>query len=228
MNSSKLTPAQEAREVIETETRCHQAATLEPAFLVAMRYLPDHQKLCDSCFCLDAIIVSYLGQILQTSYAVQPSASCRVRLCQLAGLSPLTQYVKRGGFYRWWNTWSAYTGFTLQEDGTPTVMEQESSHPRPLQINNNCLLDLHSSYEKRLKPGLQEGKDFKLVFESTWHLLHGWYGGEPACMRRWVGGAHPWVEVYALQLIIRRSSDQKESQLFIPREVCTSSKPCYL
>ena len=145
---------------------------------------------------------------------------CGVRLSHLAGLSPLTQYVKCGGFYRWWNTWSAYTGFNLQEDGTPIVIEQETSRPRPLQINNNCLLDLQNSYEKHLKPGLQEGKDFKLVFESTWHLLHGWYGGEPACMRRWVGGAHPWVEVYALQLIIRRSSDQKESQLFIPREVC--------
>lgn len=61
MSSSKLTPAQEAREVIDTETRCHQAATLEPAFLVAMRYLPDLQKLCETCFSLAAIIVSYLG-----------------------------------------------------------------------------------------------------------------------------------------------------------------------
>ena len=38
MISSLLTPAEEAREVIETETRCHQAATPEPAFLIAMRY----------------------------------------------------------------------------------------------------------------------------------------------------------------------------------------------
>ena len=105
----------------------------------------------------------------------------------------------------------------------PVVLEQEKPPSRPLSINNNCLLDPPPSYEKRLKPGLEEGKDYKLVYESTWHLLHGWYGGEPACMRRWVGGTHPWVEVYALQLIIRRSSDQKEAQLFIPREVCQST-----
>ena len=100
------------------------------------------------------------------------------------------------------------------------VVEHSDPSPRPLQINNNCLLDPYNTFEKRLKPGLQEGKDFKLVFESTWKLLHGWYGGEPACMRRWVGDTHRWVEVYALQLIIRRSSDQKEYQLFLPREVC--------
>ena len=40
-------PAEEARQVIETETRCHRAETKEPAFLVAMRYLgprnfPEH------------------------------------------------------------------------------------------------------------------------------------------------------------------------------------------
>lgn len=49
MNMSILTPAQEAREVIETETRCHQAETPEPAFLVAMRCLsalPNLRKAC--------------------------------------------------------------------------------------------------------------------------------------------------------------------------------------
>lgn len=101
----------------------------------------------------------------------------------------------------------------------PVVVEHDEPPPRPQQISNTCLLCPMNTFEKQLKPGLQEGKDYKLVYESTWHLLHGWYGGEPACMRRWVGGTHPWVEVYALQLIIRRSSDQKESQLFIPREV---------
>lgn len=107
----------------------------------------------------------------------------------------------------------------MQQNDTPVVTEPEDRPTRPPPISNSCLLDPVSNFDKRLKPGLQEGKDYKLVYESTWHLLHDWYGGEPACMRRWVGGAQPWVEVYALQLIIRRSSDQKENQLFIPREV---------
>ena len=34
-------PAEEARQVIETETRCHRAETKEPAFLIAMRYTSD-------------------------------------------------------------------------------------------------------------------------------------------------------------------------------------------
>ncbi|KAL3142431.1 hypothetical protein ABBQ38_002762 [Trebouxia sp. C0009 RCD-2024] len=113
----------------------------------------------------------------------------------------------------------------------PVVVEHDEPPPRPQQISNTCLLCPMNTFEKQLKPGLQEGKDYKLVYESTWHLLHGWYGGEPACMRRWVGGTHPWVEVYALQLIIRRSSDQKESQLFIPREAKKSelkTKACQL
>lgn len=37
LDSLERTPSQEARVVIETETRCHEAATLEPAFLIAMR-----------------------------------------------------------------------------------------------------------------------------------------------------------------------------------------------
>ena len=131
----------------------------------------------------------------------------------------LCLFFKQRGVFRWWNLWSAHSGFTLQEDGSPAVVDLEDRPARPAPIDNSCLFDVSNS-EKQLQPGLLEGKDYKLVYESTWHLLHGWYGGEPACMRRWVGGAYPWVEVYALQLIIRRSSDQKESQLFIPREVC--------
>lgn len=45
MSSTSLTPAQEAREVIETETRCYQATTPEPAFLIAMRSVLAPQRL---------------------------------------------------------------------------------------------------------------------------------------------------------------------------------------
>lgn len=107
----------------------------------------------------------------------------------------------------------------MLEIGIPTVTEDRNTYPKPLQINNNSLFDPHNTFVQRLKSGLQEGKDFKLVFESTWQLLHGWYGGGAACMRRWIGGMDPWHLVHALQLIIRRSPDQKECQVFLPGEV---------
>ena len=56
MSMSILTPAQEAREVIDTETRCHQAEILEPAFLVAMRYLPVPPTLA-KCACLVQVLL---------------------------------------------------------------------------------------------------------------------------------------------------------------------------
>ncbi|DBA81599.1 hypothetical protein WJX77_011258 [Trebouxia sp. C0004] len=158
-----LSPAEEARKVIDTETRCHQAEIKEPAFLIAMS---------------------------------------------------------------WWNAWTSYSGFTLQEGDAPSVQERQehdSQPPRPSSIDNRSLVALPPpcdpfSSEKQLKPDLLEGTDYKLVFESTWKLLHQWYGGEPAFVRQWVGGAQPYVEIYALQLIIMRSSDNKEANLFIKRE----------
>ena len=131
----------------------------------------------------------------------------------------------------WWNAWISYSGFTLQEGDAPSVRERQEHDfqpARPGSINNSSLVALSSpAYplpaEKQLKPGLLEGTDYKLVSESTWKLLHKWYDGAPAFVRQWVGGAQPYVEVYALQLIIMRSSDSKEADLFITREVCRSS-----
>ncbi|KAL0051320.1 hypothetical protein WJX82_005625 [Trebouxia sp. C0006] len=176
MITPDLSPAEEARKVIDTETRCHQAEIKEPAFLIAMS---------------------------------------------------------------WWNAWTSYSGFTLQEGDAPSVQERqehESQPPRPSSIDNSSLVAFASpsdpfSSEKQLKSDLLEGTDYKLVFESTWKLLHEWYGGEPAFVRQWVGGAQPYVEIYALQLIIMRSSDNKEANLFITREAKKSelkTKACQL
>ncbi len=41
MITPDLSPAKEARKVIDTETRCHQAEIKEPAFLIAMRCFSD-------------------------------------------------------------------------------------------------------------------------------------------------------------------------------------------
>ena len=130
----------------------------------------------------------------------------------------------------WWNAWTSYSGFTLQEGDAPSVQERQehdSQPPKPSSIDNNSLVAFASpsdafdpfSSEKQLRSDLLEGTHYKLVFESTWKLLHQWYGGEPAFVRQWVGGAQPYVEIYALQLIIMRSSDNKEANLFITREV---------
>ncbi len=127
----------------------------------------------------------------------------------------------------WWNAWTSYSGFTLQEGDAPSVQERQehdSQPPRPSSIDNSSLVASASpsdpfSSEKQLKQDLLEGTHYKLVFESTWKLLHQWYGGDPAFVRQWVGGAQPYVEIYALQLIIIRSSDNKEANLFITREV---------
>ena len=54
MTPRRLTPAQEAHEVIATETRCHQAPTPEPAFLIAMRSVLGLQKLREPCACVAA------------------------------------------------------------------------------------------------------------------------------------------------------------------------------
>ncbi len=126
------------------------------------------------------------------------------------------------GLRSWWNAWTNYSGFTLQQGDTAVVRQREESElqpPRPPAIDNNSLVLYQGAQEKKLKPGLVEGTHYKLVFESTWKLLHQWYDGEPAFVRQWVGGTQPFVEVYALQLTIRRSSDSKEGQLFITREV---------
>lgn len=42
MITPDLSPAEEARKVIDTETRCHQAEIKEPAFLIAMRCCSDN------------------------------------------------------------------------------------------------------------------------------------------------------------------------------------------
>lgn len=120
MNSSQLTPAQEAREVIETETRCHQAATLEPAFLVAMRYLPDLQRLCESWICLIVIMVTCLGHIPQNSYTAQPCASYRMRfvptcrfvssnsVCEVRWLLQVVEHMERVHRVHSSRRWHAY------------------------------------------------------------------------------------------------------------------------
>ena len=93
---------------------------------------------------------------------------------------------------------------------------------RPSEIDNSDLVVSEINKDvKNLKPNLVEGQDYILLYESTWKLLHSWYGGETAFMRQWVGGTNgpAFVEVYMLQLIISRSSDNKEAQLFITREV---------
>lgn len=60
MTSCRLTPGQEAREVIDTETRCHQAPIPEPAFLIAMRSVLGLQKLREPFACLAASTFVYI------------------------------------------------------------------------------------------------------------------------------------------------------------------------
>lgn len=72
MTSSRLTPAQEAREVIETETRCHQAPTPEPAFLIAMRSVLGLQKLREPFACLVATTIC----VFKTNAAVKLFCAC--------------------------------------------------------------------------------------------------------------------------------------------------------
>lgn len=131
----------------------------------------------------------------------------------------------------WWDSWADYTGFHLSDGNSPTVRERnesEASPARPPAIDNEPLQKLGGFDRTELKNDLQEGKDYKLVCESTWKLLHSWYGGEPAFYRQWVEGPQPYVEVYALQLSIKRHSDQSQAVLFISRQVlpCVSGNAC--
>ena len=125
----------------------------------------------------------------------------------------------------WWDTWKDYSGFTLDHDNAPTIRQRRADEmlpARPSEIDNSGLVvDEINKDSKNLKPNLVEGRDYILLYESTCKLLQIWYGGETAFMRQWVGGTNDsaFVEVYMLQLIIRRSSDNKEAQLFITREV---------
>ena len=125
----------------------------------------------------------------------------------------------------WWDTWKDYSGFTLDPDNAPTIRQRRADEmlpARPSEIDNSGLVVNEINKDaKNLKPNLVEGRDYILLYESTWKMLHSWYGGETAFMRQWVGGTNDsaFVEVYMLQLIIRRSSDNKEAQLFITREV---------
>ena len=132
----------------------------------------------------------------------------------------------------WWDSWADYTGFHLADGDTPTVRERdesEASPARPPAIDNEPLQKLGGFDKTELKSDLQEGKDYKLVCGSTWKLLHSWYGGEPAFYRQWVEGPQPYVEVYALQLNIKRHSNQSQAVLFISRQVAiTTSKQCLL
>ena len=109
----------------------------------------------------------------------------------------------------------------------PVIKEQDDStepSARPSEIDNSDLSVSGGISTPVLKSNLQEGTHYKIVSESTWNLLHHWYGGGPAFVRQWLDGPKPYVEVYALQLIIKRHSDQKEENLFISRKVTPSHR----
>jgi len=226
-----LSPAEEARKVIDTETRCHQAEIKEPAFLIAMRCCSDFGTFPNLALDVQTPLSLICQGLLSMEFA---SAQSDVLFAFETTLFWLWHSVIRqlralslAVVRSWWNAWTSYSGFTLQEGDAPSVQERqehETQPPRPSSIDNSSLVAFASpsdpfSSEKQLKSDLLEGTDYKLVFESTWKLLHQWYGGEPAFVRQWVGGAQPYVEIYALQLIIMRSSDNKEANLFITREV---------
>ena len=122
----------------------------------------------------------------------------------------------------WWDVWAKYAGFELVDDSTPIVKQRDESEEqsaRPDAIDNSDLARDGWRTSPLLRSNLQEGTDYKIVSESTWNLLHHWYGGGPAFVRHWLDGPHPYVEVYAMQLIIKRHPSQKEENLFISRKV---------
>ncbi len=105
---------------------------------------------------------------------------------------------------RWFRDWEAYAGYP--PGGQQLIRAEHSSHARPGTIDNSDILD--NSAVDKLKPHLQEGKEFKLLSEEAWTYLHGLYSGGPVISRRVVmQKGQAVVEIYPVVLRIRRSSD---------------------
>lgn len=119
---------------------------------------------------------------------------------------------------RWFRDWEAYAGYP--PDGQQLIRAEHSSQDRPGTIDNSDILD--GSAVDKLKPHLQEGKDFKLLSEDAWSYLLSLYGGGPVVTRRVVlQKDHPVVEIYPMVLKIKRSSDpSSEICITISSEVC--------
>ena len=76
---------------------------------------------------------------------------------------------------------------------------------------------------------LREGQEYVKVREKSWHMLQHWFEGGPAVAEMYVAGMH--VVSPAIQLTIRRTSNQLEGKLFISNQVsqhiCIKHSLCF-
>jgi hypothetical protein len=87
---------------------------------------------------------------------------------------------------KWWDSWTAYTGWTFVGDSAP-----KRSSRRPQSLSTESLLEPESetilrgtlgSYEL-MKHGLRRGEDYVLVPPGVWDVLYEMYGGGPPLPR---------------------------------------------
>ncbi|CAJ1411515.1 unnamed protein product [Effrenium voratum] len=113
---------------------------------------------------------------------------------------------------RWWDLWKDYTHFDRDDlPSQPAVLQRSCSGTtkgeRPPEIDNSDLIIRPGS--SQLQSGLGENRDFILLPQEAWKLLHAWYGGGPPLRRQVIGSgsADLRVELYPLCLTVYKVDD---------------------
>jgi hypothetical protein len=78
---------------------------------------------------------------------------------------------------RWWNQFAEYTLVESKE----MRPDMSLAGPKPAEIENADLAESEGSV--KLRQGMQENLDYKMVHEAVWKQLVEWYGGGPAYPR---------------------------------------------
>lgn len=105
---------------------------------------------------------------------------------------------------RWWNLWAEHVGY--EPSGAPREGQGAAAIP-PIDNGELTLRPVGEPFPEgghALRRPLLEQRDFVLIPEAAWRLLHQWYGGGPVLKRSVVllGGSELTVELYPLQLTV--------------------------
>lgn len=125
--------------------------------------------------------VKTIKRVTQASAGVRPAEPdeelevVQEMLAQLSYTEPGAVFIVAQS---WWSAWCAYSG---ADGGSGKAAGREG----PGAINNQTILDQTATARVlRLRAGLVEDRDFKVLPRAAWATLHKWYGGGPEVRRQ--------------------------------------------
>lgn len=111
----------------------------------------------------------------------------------------------------WWVTWKAYVRLPLKTtDHLATGDPPGPLQTQPLQRQPGFFetKQVYSRWGPRLRRGLVRGRDYIVLSDHVWSVLHHWYGGSPAICRPIIEFSENRVgpELYPISLRVLRHS----------------------